>query len=57
MGWRSLKVIETGTIWKLRCGFLFTFYINYGDILCRLWDIASSDLVVEKRKILNPTCI
>ena len=26
----SLKVIETGAIQKLGCGFLFTFYSNYG---------------------------
>jgi len=26
MGYRSLKVIETGAILKLGCNFLFTFY-------------------------------
>jgi len=28
---RSLKVIETGTIRKLECGFLFAFHSNYGS--------------------------
>ena len=28
----SLKVIETGAIRKLGCGFLFAFYSNYGRI-------------------------
>jgi len=36
---RSLKVIETGTIWKLGCAFLFAFHSNYGRIFNRLWDI------------------
>ena len=36
---RLLKVIETATIWKLGCGFLFTFYSNYGRIFNRWWDI------------------
>ena len=30
---RSLKVIKTGTIRKLGCGFLFTFHSNCGRIL------------------------
>jgi len=38
---RSLKVIETGAIRKLGCGFLFAFYSNYGDNLYRLRDIAT----------------
>ena len=38
---RSLKVIEIGAIQKLRYGFLFRFYSNYGDILYRLRDIAT----------------
>jgi len=38
---RLLKVIETGVIWKLGCGFLFACYSNYGDILYRLRNIAS----------------
>jgi len=33
---RSLKVIQTGTIRKLGCGFLFVFYSNYGRIFNRL---------------------
>jgi len=36
---RSLKVIQTGTIWKLGCGFLFAFRSNYGRIFNRLWYI------------------
>ena len=28
----SLKIIETGAIQKLGCGFLFAFYSNYGRI-------------------------
>ena len=27
---RSLKVIQTGTIWKIGCGFLFASHSNYG---------------------------
>jgi len=38
---RSLKVIEIGAIRKLGCGILFAFHSNYGDILCRLRDIAT----------------
>jgi len=37
LAWRSLKVIETGAIRKLECGFLFVFYSNYGRICSRLW--------------------
>ena len=33
LGLRSLKVIQTGTIQKLECDFLFAFYSNYGSIL------------------------
>ena len=33
LGYRSLKVIQTGTIRKLGCGFLFAFHNNYGSIL------------------------
>ena len=36
---RSLKVIQTGTIRKLACGFLFAFHSNYGRIFKRLFDI------------------
>ena len=32
MGYRSLKVIQTGPIQKLGCSFLFTFHSNYGRI-------------------------
>jgi len=35
---RSLKVIQTSTIRKLGCGFLFTFHSNYGSILHQFWD-------------------
>jgi len=38
----SIKVIETGIIRKLGCGFLFTLYSNYGAILYRLRDIATN---------------
>jgi len=37
---RSLKVIQTGTIRKLGCGFLFAFHSNYGSILHHLRDRA-----------------
>jgi len=33
LGYRSLKVILTGTIRKLGCSFLFAFHSNYGSIL------------------------
>ena len=33
---RSPKVIQTATIQKLGCGFLFTFDSNYGHIFNRL---------------------
>ena len=33
VGYRSLKVIKNGTIWKLGYGFLFAFYSNHGFIL------------------------
>jgi len=33
MGYRSLKVIQTGTIRKLGCYFLFAYHSNYGRIL------------------------
>jgi len=33
---RSLKVIQTGTIRKIGCGFLFDFHSNYGRIFNRL---------------------
>jgi len=37
----SLKVVETDTIRKLGCSFLFVFYSNYSAILYRLRDIES----------------
>jgi len=36
---KSLEVIQTGTIWKVGCSFLFTFHNNYRRISNRLWDI------------------
>ena len=33
LGYRSLKVIQTATIRKLGCGFLFTFHSNHGSML------------------------
>jgi len=33
---KSLKVIQTGTIRKIGCGFLFAFHCNYGRIFNRL---------------------
>jgi len=36
----SLQVIETGTIRKLGCGFLFTFHSNYGSIMHQFRDKA-----------------
>jgi len=35
-----LEVIQTGTIRKFGCGFLFAFHSNYGSILHRLRDKA-----------------
>jgi len=35
----SLKVIQTGTIRKLACNFLFTFCSNNGRIFNRWWYI------------------
>jgi len=35
----SLKVIETGAIWKPGCSLLFAICSNYGAILYRLRDI------------------
>ena len=39
-GYTSLKVIQTGIIRKLRCGFLFAFHSNYGSILHQFRDKA-----------------
>jgi len=38
LGYRSLKVIENGTIRQLGCSFLFTFNSNYGSTLYRYRD-------------------
>ena len=40
LGSRSLKAIQTGTIRKLGCGFLFAFHSNYGSILHHFRDKA-----------------
>jgi len=40
MGYRSLKIIQNGTIRKLGCGFLFAFHSNCGSILHHLRDKA-----------------
>jgi len=37
---KTLKVIQTGTIRKLGCGFLFAFHSNYGSILHHFRDKA-----------------
>ena len=39
LGQRSLKIIQTGTIQKIGCSFLFVFHSNYDRIFNRLWDI------------------
>jgi len=39
VGYRSLKVIKSGTIWKLWYGFLFAFHTNYGRICSHFGDI------------------
>ena len=39
VGERSLKVIEGGTVWKLRYRFLFAFHSNYGCICNHFADI------------------
>jgi len=33
---RSLNAIQTGTIRKIGCGFLFAFHSNYGRIFNRI---------------------
>ena len=40
VGYRSLKDIQTCTIRKLRCSFLFAFHSNYGSILHHFQDKA-----------------
>ena len=49
--YRSLKVIETGAIQKLGCGFLFAFYSNYSYLVS---PARYSDLLVENREIFIP---
>ena len=39
VGWRSLKVTENDTIWKLGYSFLFAFHSNYGRIFSHFADI------------------
>ena len=51
LGQRPLNIIQTGTIRKHRCGFLFTFHSNYGSILhhfrdkARYWSVWTSHTV------------
>ena len=45
---RSLKVIQSGTIRKIECGFLFAFHNNYGRIFNRFYEIFS---VKEERDL------
>jgi len=52
MGYRPLKVIETGTIRKLWYGFIIVFYSNYGAILCRLRD--TTTYLSKIAKLLYP---
>jgi len=54
LGWRSLKVIETGTIRKRGYGFLFPFFSNYGFILYHFRDKAR---YWSKITIFIPPCI
>ena len=37
MGYRSLKVIKNGTIWKIGYSFLFAFYSNY--VICDIFSV------------------
>jgi len=50
VGQRSLSVIETGAIRKLRCGFLFAFYSNYMAVSVTVCEIFS---VKEWRNLEN----
>ena len=38
---RSLKIIQTGTIQKLGCSFLFAFHSNYGAVSLTVYEIFS----------------
>ena len=42
---RSLKVIESGTIWKLGYGFLFAFHSNYGGIFSHFGSIQRQRMI------------
>ena len=50
MGQRSLKVIEIGSIRKVGCGFLFTFYIVTMAVSVAICEISS---VKEWRDLEN----
>ena len=50
---RSLKVIQTGTIRKLGCGFLFAFHSNYDRIFNRLWDIRRQRIAWPWRRSID----
>jgi len=54
-GLEVTQVIQTDTIRKLGCGFLFAFHSNYGCILHHLWDKA--EILVENRDFFIPPCI
>ena len=51
MGQRSLKVIETGTIRKFGCGFLFAFRNKW---LCLALFARQSEIFVENRDFSYP---
>jgi len=53
MAYRSLKVIETGAIEKLGCGFLFAFYSNYGRIFEHLEHLYWPRMVEEIKERKN----
>jgi len=42
---RSLRIIQTDTIRKPECGFLFAFHSNNGRIFNHLWDIQRQSIV------------
>jgi len=48
---RPFKLIETGAIPKLGCGFLFSFYSNCGCICSRLWDIQRQRIVYLQNSV------
>jgi len=50
---RAHSVIQTGTIRKLGCGFLFAFHSNYGSILHQFRDKAR---YLSQIVILSYTC-